>query len=62
MITAGNEKPAGRRVEFDSIWNDADRRSEKVTPASVTSALSESERRPEARCRRRLGLDRPGTA
>jgi hypothetical protein len=33
MITTGNEESAGRRVEFDSTWNDADRRGEKVTPA-----------------------------
>ncbi len=44
MITAGKEKPAGRRVEFDSTWNDADRRGEKVPPAldrTITKFLDE---------------------
>ena len=44
MITAGNENPARRRVEFDSTWNDADRRGEKVTPAldrAITKFLDE---------------------
>ena len=44
MITTGNEKPAGRRVEFDSTWNDADRRGEKVPPAldrTITKFLDE---------------------
>jgi hypothetical protein len=33
IITTGNEESAGRRVEFDGTWNNADRRGEKVTPA-----------------------------
>ena len=44
MITTGNEKPAGRGVEFDSTWNDTDRRGEKVTPAldrAITKFLDE---------------------
>jgi hypothetical protein len=44
MITTGNEESAERRVKFDSTWNDADRRGEKVTPAldrTITKFLDE---------------------
>jgi len=44
IIAAGNEESAGRRVEIDSTWNDADRRGEKVTPAldrTITKFLDE---------------------
>jgi hypothetical protein len=44
IITTGNEESARRRVEFDSSWNDAGRRGEKVTPAldrAITKFLDE---------------------